>query len=262
MNKGYAIHIGVDEVDPGHYNSSLRLPTCVSDAKSMEVMAQAIGFKTEVLLNENATSKNVITSISSYFNVLESNDILLISFSGHGSKVGAHETWNLYDRMLFDTELKQLWNGFINEVRILVVSDSCQSGDIIKLVNPFYIKGIDKEKGEIIYKEHQSLYDSLEIIVKGTPKAKVKLLAACDKENVAYILRNESNSAFTKAILNLWNAPENIQEGVFKGNYEWLMDLITTHLKSDLEVAEVNQTPVILNYPTDDSFNNNRAFSI
>ncbi len=263
MSKGYSIHIGVDYVDRNHYNSSLPLSTCVSDANSMETMAKQMGFKTEILVNENATSKNIIASISKYFTILDPKDILFISFSGHGSKVEDHETWNVYDRMLFDVELKELWNGFKNEVRILVVSDSCHSGDIVRLKDiPYHIKGIHKDKGENIHKEHKSIYDSITMIVKETPKANVKLLAACDKDSLAYILRGDLNSVFTKAILDLWNIPDNIKEGKFKGNYEWVMNSITDDLKLKLKIVEVNQIPVILNYPTENSFNDDLAFTI
>ena len=64
-----------------------------------------------------------------------------MSYSGHGGQIqdenadeadGLDETWVLYDRQVIDDELYQRWASFAEGVRIVVLSDSCHSGSVVK----------------------------------------------------------------------------------------------------------------------------------
>ena len=65
----------------------------------------------------------------------------MVSYSGHGGQLPDQdgdetelqdETWCLYDGELVDDELLRLWVKFKAGVRILVFSDSCHSGTVIR----------------------------------------------------------------------------------------------------------------------------------
>lgn len=112
--------------------------------KDMAQIAKENNFEEQIELPNNmATLENVKTHITNYAvgsNKLKSKDILLITYAGHGDirrSLGTEEndfqdeSWCLYDRQLWDNELLELWTKFDEGVRILVISDSCNSGTIL-----------------------------------------------------------------------------------------------------------------------------------
>src|SRR5688572_26609917 len=145
MPKGMSIHIGMNYVDPDHYDGwDGELFACVFDAKDMRDLARKAGFKTNtILLNEEAHAKAVIDALKAAARELKKGDVLLLTYSGHGGQVKdtngderdrdrMDETWVLYDRELVDDELFDLWAKFKQGVRIFVLSDSCHSGTVIR----------------------------------------------------------------------------------------------------------------------------------
>lgn len=142
MAKGVSIHIGLNRVDPNAYNGwDGALSGCINDANDMRAIATSLGYSPTVLLDGQATSHRVIQEIAGAAQQLSSGDILFLSYSGHGGQVddvngdevdGKDETWVLYDRMLIDDELYSLWGQFTAGVRIIVLSDSCHSGTVLR----------------------------------------------------------------------------------------------------------------------------------
>ena len=143
--KGLSLHIGVNAVDPAHYNNwSGELDSCENDAIAMERIASSCGYQTKILLTKDATKRNTLDTITSYASELTAGDIFLFTFSGHGGRVihfGMQEpefelldeTLCFYDEMLIDDELKNLyWPLFRKDVRIQCVFDSCHSGGMYK----------------------------------------------------------------------------------------------------------------------------------
>ena len=138
MATGISIHIGLNRVDPGHYQGwDGKLKGCENDACAMEAIASKQKFATSLLLNEQATAQAVKDAIAGAVNQLKSGDILLLTYSGHGGQVPdlngdeedhLDETWVLYDHELIDDELYALWGQFETDVRILLLTDSCHSG--------------------------------------------------------------------------------------------------------------------------------------
>jgi hypothetical protein len=115
----------------------------VNDANAMKAIADSLSFTSTLLLDQSATSSAVIQAIGAAAQQLNSGDILFVSYSGHGGIVddttggepgdgGKDETWVLYDRMVLDDELQQLWRQFSASVRIFVLSDSCHSGTVTR----------------------------------------------------------------------------------------------------------------------------------
>jgi hypothetical protein len=142
MAKGISLNIGLNFVDPYQYGDAFEeLQGCENDARDMLTLAAIQGFQTTLLVNKQATSTAVISEIKNAANRLNGGDFFLLTFSGHGAQLinelngddepdGLDETWVLFDRNLIDDELDDLWPQFKPDVRILIVSDSCNSGTI------------------------------------------------------------------------------------------------------------------------------------
>ena len=77
--------------------------------------------------------------------MLVSGDILLLTYSGHGGQIPdvtgeetdkLDETWCLYDGQLIDDEMYLELSRFAAGVRVLVFSDSCHSGTVVRAAPP------------------------------------------------------------------------------------------------------------------------------
>jgi hypothetical protein len=142
MSKGVSLHIGLNSVDPKHYGGwSGDLAACEADASDMADIAAAKKFKARTLLTKAGTRKNVTTAIESAARSLQKGDMFFLTYSGHGGQLPdinadepdrQDETWCLYDAELVDDEIFALLGKFAKGVRILVLSDSCHSGSVIK----------------------------------------------------------------------------------------------------------------------------------
>lgn len=140
--KGYALLIGLNYLDASHYggwDGALKHPE--NDVKIMEQIAREAGLQTTLLLNKAATRENVIDRIMQFADLLEPDDLLFLYYSGHGGQLPdlsgdepdrMDETWCLYDGQLVDDEIFALWGTFRQNVRIILISDSCHSGTVGK----------------------------------------------------------------------------------------------------------------------------------
>jgi hypothetical protein len=144
MSKGAYITIGLNKVDPESYGGwDGELKGCENDARDMASIAKSVGAEGVTFLTDQATSGNVIKSLYDAASNLDTGDLLILSYSGHGGQVGdvtadeedgCDETWCLYDRQMIDDELYSMWSKFKPGVRILVFSDSCHSGTAVRYV--------------------------------------------------------------------------------------------------------------------------------
>ena len=154
MAKGISLHIGLNHVDPKHYQGwDGELNACIADARDMRALAKKRGFVGNTLLIDGqATAEAVSAAILDASKKLSKGDIFLLTYSGHGGQVRdtngdekdndrMDETWVLFDRQLVDDEVYALWSKFKAGVRILVLSDSCHSGTVVKEIPSFMGKG-------------------------------------------------------------------------------------------------------------------------
>jgi lysophospholipase L1-like esterase len=142
--RGWSLHIGMNQIDPGHYGDTGELFACHFDAQDMARIAKQRGFKkVELLLDGQATREAVKELITQAADQLKAGDTFLFTYAGHGSQIpdfnadesdGADETLCLFDGMLIDDELYQLWSCFADDVRIVMISDSCHSGSVLRAV--------------------------------------------------------------------------------------------------------------------------------
>lgn len=231
MAKGLSLHIGLNRFDKAHYGSDGALKGCENDAIDMQAIADSQGFVSTMLLTAAATRSAVTKIIREAAFELEAGDIFFLSYAGHGGRLPDRnndeadlldETWCLYDAQLVDDELKLLWVDFKKGVRVLVCSDSCHSGTILKPaalpeneVQGKAARFLPYPQAEQIFRKHRSFYDELQPahspVLSTEIRARVRLLSGCQDNQYSY--DGKANGAFTAALKRSWN------QGDFKGNY-------------------------------------------
>lgn len=246
MSKGLSIHIGLDTVDPAHYDGwDGKLEVCEADACDMQELANSCGFESLKLLSADATRDAVTGAIKDAMGKLGEGDMLMVSYSGHGGQIKdlnqdeadlLDETWCLYDGMLIDDELYALWRQFPAGVRILVLSDSCHSGTVVKAAKSSFPPSRDTEpkrgKSRLMpppyarrtYNKNRKFYN--DILKKKTERTEMKadliLLSGCQDNQQSY--ESPFNGYFTGSLLAVWN------EGQFKGNYFKFHKMISNNI--------------------------------
>ncbi len=246
MANGIALTIGLNAVDPKHYQGwSGELTACEADAHDMAAIAGSKGFKTTTLLTKEAKRKAVTQAFAEAAGTLKADDIFMVSYSGHGGQLpdlnddeddGEDETWCLYDGELIDDELYAAFGAFAAGVRILVFSDSCHSGSVIKAAfyadrsaaarNLAYEAGANPAKvayramppqvAARTYQANREMYDALLSNEKlrdaqDRVKASALLISGCQDNQLS--ADGTFNGLFTGTLKRVWNG------GKFKRSY-------------------------------------------
>jgi hypothetical protein len=234
-----SIHVGLNEVDAAHYQGwNGKLVACEFDAKDMEKLARGRGFETQKLLTKAATAEAVTSALDDAAGKLDSGDLLVLTYSGHGGQVPdangdeqdrMDETWVLYDRQLVDDELYSLLGSLKPGVRVAIFSDSCHSGTVargmVELVGPERVaesvnggngsgqprvKGMPDEVVRSTYDANKAMYDeiqkSLPPLDKATIGASVILTSGCQDNQTS--LDGDKNGLFTQTLLKVWDNGE------------------------------------------------------
>lgn len=218
MSKGRALLLGVNEVDPQGYDGKWdgKLNFCESDATAVAEVAQAAGFSNTLLLTSQVTKAALVAGITEAANDLQAGDIFLLYFSGHGNTTGdingdeAHrgnardETLCLYDNQILDDEFYALWQKFAAGVRILVLTDACHSGSILRGGEEDLVpKALDERTSKIMKRMNPTRYAKMrEALPPPEPvQASVMQLAGCREDQLSYESRRLQHGQFTAAML-------------------------------------------------------------
>jgi metacaspase-1 len=271
MARGISIHIGLNSVDPNHYGGwSGELNACEADAADMALIAANSGFQTSTILTATASRSQVLNALQQAEG-LAAGDILFVSYSGHGGQLpdmngdepdALDETWCLYDGELVDDELYVALGKVKAGVRILVLSDSCHSGTVIKnsaltlaLVNseiPRY-RAMPDDISYRTYLQNKEFYDKI-LADPAKKKAKQKfaasalLISGCQDNQLSG--DGPFNGVFTAQLKRVWNG------GKFSKDY------VAFH-KTILKGMPPDQTPKFFTVgPDNPGFLGQRPFSI
>jgi hypothetical protein len=253
--KGLSLHIGLNAVSAAHYEGwSGELKACEADANDMAAIAKTAGMSSTVLLTKKATRANALAAVRSASKALKSGDMLFITYSGHGGQIPdvtgeeddkLDETWCLYDGQLIDDEVYLELSRFEAGVRVLVLSDSCHSGSVVRAMPQPGTAPAGRSKmmppavAFRTYRDHKAFYDKLQRdIVKASGKAStpdpdtalaqvaaskrriaianecrasVILVSGCQDSQTS--MDGDHNGAFTEQLLRVWN------HGKYTGNY-------------------------------------------
>jgi hypothetical protein len=235
MPTGLSIHIGLNHVDPAHYQGwDGALVACEFDAQDMHDLATAQGLSARTIMADEATAENVTNAIAEAADRLGAGDLLFVTYSGHGGQMpdpdreesdARDETWVLFDRQLLDDELYALWARFKPGVRIFVLSDSCHSGSVTRAGQEEYER-IRREQdratkelpADVQAKTFRANRDQYAEIKRAHPEgddvevgASVLLISGCKDEQLS--LDGVSNGLFTENLLGVWD------EARFDGDY-------------------------------------------
>lgn len=235
MAKGIAVTIGLNQVDPKHYGGwSGDLTACEADAKDMAEIAKEKKFQVKTLLTKTATRTKVLGEITKAAKTLKAGDIFMLTYSGHGGQLpdlnddepdGQDETWCLYNGELVDDELFAAFGKFKEGVRVLVFSDSCHSGTVVKqayyrgtsINQPTRYRNMPPDAALRTYRLNKSFYDKIlkDAKLKGSEEkvtASVLLISGCQDNQ--FSSDGEFNGLFTGQMLKVW------KNGTFKGTYK------------------------------------------
>jgi hypothetical protein len=145
-----ALAVGVS--DYGGRTSNL--PNTDTDARELYNSLRAAGLlhpASQLLVNDEATTKNVANAFSRAAAQAGPNDLFLFFYSGHGNQVdvpvsaaeldGRAETIELYDDAMTDAQLKPLFDSVRGRLS-MVVLDSCFSGGFRNLIDRPNVMGL------------------------------------------------------------------------------------------------------------------------
>jgi hypothetical protein len=145
-----AVLVGVSDYG-GRINP---LPNTDDDASQLYSSLRSAGLlhpASQLLINGDATSKNVANAFSRAAAQAGPNDMFLFFFSGHGNQVdvpvsaaeldGRAETIELYDDAMTDAQLKPLFDSVHGRLS-MVVLDSCFSGGFRSLIDRPNVMGL------------------------------------------------------------------------------------------------------------------------
>jgi hypothetical protein len=280
MPQAISIHLGLNAVDPRAYKEwEGPLRGCENDARAMRVIADAQGFRSKLFLTAEATRSNLLAEMDRAAAELAAGDLLLLTYSGHGASLPDHggdepdqhdEAWCLHDGMLIDDEIHDQLCAFAAGVRVLVVSDSCFSGSVIRddrtipataqVRRPAALRDgsaavLDRRapaaRVRAVLREHAAEYAARKAAVAAThavkPAAGIILLAAC--EDLQTARDGAVHGLFTEALLATWDG------GAFEGGHEAFLEAIKTRVGAA-------QTPTLFTVNADTSaFRTARPFT-
>ena len=245
MAQGISVHIGLNRVDPAQYEGwDGQLTACEADAKDMAALAKAQGFKSSsLLLTKYATAGALSAALLSAAKALKSGDIFFLTYSGHGGQVKdtngdeadrMDETWVCHDRQFVDDELYELWSKFKTGVRIVVLSDSCHSGTVLREIPAFVsggprIRAMPTTVARKVQKAHAALYKKIQDETPAAETTKVNasvlLISGCMDNQTSQ--DGSRNGLFTATLKKAWNG------GKFAGDYRKLRDVIVSKMPPD-----------------------------
>jgi len=138
-----AICVGINDY-PGSYND---LSGCVNDANDWaELLRKDFGFGDNVTLltNANATRDKILSALGDLVKGAKSNDIIVFTYSGHGTWVydqgerdesdNRDEAICAHDGNILDDELRDIIRQINQDAHLTVISDSCHSGSVTRLM--------------------------------------------------------------------------------------------------------------------------------
>jgi hypothetical protein len=140
-----ALCIGINDY-PGTNND---LAGCVNDANDWAAALRGRGFAVKVLLDAQATKDSMTKAMKELIDGLAAGDSAIITYSGHGTFIpdaggdevdGRDEGLCPYDidkgNVLLDDEIRALFARRAARARVVLISDSCHSGTVIRWAPP------------------------------------------------------------------------------------------------------------------------------
>lgn len=137
-----ALICGLTKVDPKAYgNWDGDCPGCDVDADVMALLCGEQGADVTKATNDQCTAANLTKLARGMWVTMASNDLFILYISGHGGQVrdlngdeadGKDETLCLWDGEFTDDKMAALWESMPRGIRVLFITDTCNSGTNFK----------------------------------------------------------------------------------------------------------------------------------
>lgn len=266
MAKGYLFNIHLNYVDKkAYFGWDGKLPDPNLDSKSFQEKLYK-DFKIYEQSNEEATIQGVITAFKELSNLATSEDLVIITYSGHGAiddsssyaedNFTSDQAWCLFDGLLKDNHIHLLLSLFKKGTRVVLFSFCCHSGSMYKSGmgqsvptnwKPKFIpQGIQQTKSNEEYSWLNILLQKLGC--KQEIQCSLKYIGACQNNQYSY-----STGVGDASQIAWW-------ESYSKNPKSPYVSIFNNILK--LGLIRANQTPVYKNFSKDKNFNNEYAFKI
>ncbi len=292
--RGLSLNIGLNAVSASHYGGwSGPLSACEFDAKDMAALAAGRGMKATLLLTKDATRAKTLSALRAAAKTLVKGDFFFLTYSGHGGQVPdvsgeeadkLDETWCLYDGQLIDDELYAELSNFATGVRVLVLSDSCHSGTVVR-AGPLPVgtaPAAPEQRSKMMppavamrtYEAHKAFYDKLQMDVAKAHagvtadpdealaaisastrltkiasrfKARAILISGCQDNQTS--MDGAHNGAFTGRLLTVWN----------RGNFDGTYATFHAHIRAGMPAS---QTPNLFTMGSVVTFTRQKPFTV
>jgi len=131
------------------------------------------------LLDSDTTRQNIKNALSDLVNQTNSGDVIVFTYSGHGTSAYDldedegdvyDEAIYVYDGALLDDEVREIIKGLNSEASLTVISDSCFSGTVTRIVSagkPRYMPPQQQLTGKLRKKFLYPESDMIEILISG-----------------------------------------------------------------------------------------------
>lgn len=178
-----AICVGINKY-PGLGND---LKGCINDANDWANLLQLNGFETKIILDKQASRKNLLNELENLITAAEAEDVVVFTYSGHGTNVldtsgdeidSYDEALYVYDGIILDDELREIIQKVKAGVHLIIISDSCFSGTVTRIAsvgNSRYVKTDEIPASAKLKKRIFSDEDMIEILLSG-----------CDDDEYSY----------------------------------------------------------------------------
>lgn len=224
-----ALCVGIND----YPNPANRLGGCVNDATDWwNVLTGQFGFEAVRLLDGQATRKGILARLREMMCLTDPEDVLVFTYSGHGTTVPDHdgdepdnvdEALYVYDGVLLDDELRDIFRRLVAGARLVCFLDSCHSGTAtreVRSVVPGNAALLDKPvRRRCLYPER----DMNEVLFTG-----------CTAKEYSYdaVINGRANGAFTAGILP-----------IIEQHGDWRYFDIFNRLRKALPSAQYPQRP-------------------
>lgn len=243
MSAKMAILVGLCQVSPaayGGWNGVNGCEGCELDVQHMAEILTPLGYDIQTIKTTAATKTAILSRLAHAAETLTAGDRLVFYFAGHGGQQpdadkdesdGRDETLLAYDGEITDDELNAIWPQFQADVRIVMLSDSCNSGTNYRALRDVFTP---------------TPIQPLSRTTRAVMQAQFIHMGGCRDgfTSSGYA----TGGAFTTALATVWNG------GAFAGNYKAFYEAIVAAVTS-------GQTPQYNEYgPVADSFRNEKPF--
>lgn len=245
MSSKVALLVGLCQVSPAAYNGwngANGCEGCELDVENVEKILAPFEYKIEMLKTKAATKAAILGQLTKAAETLQADDLFVFYFAGHGGQQpdtnkdetdNQDETLLAYDGEIIDDELNQIWPRFQPGVRIVMLSDSCNSGSNYRAVRDVYTP---------------TPVQPFRQGTRAVMQAQMIHFGGCRDgfTSAGY----ESGGAFTMAFANVW------QGGAFVGTYQDLYNAIVTKVPKDQQQPQYNEYG-----PVTEAFRNEHPFA-